>query len=145
MKNIFKPVNTDIGILILRLVTAGLMLFHGIHKFFHAEGAIKGHAHILQGLSDKGLPSFLWIGVPIAEIIVPILFILGVFTRISGVLTVILMTFTLWFWGAEAFTLTSWGSVNSEVNLYFLFSGAVLFFTGGGKYALYKPANDWLK
>ena len=77
-----KKINNDLGILFLRM-TGVLMLPHGIKKI------VGGHDFVKQLLIEKGLPEILWVGVPICEIIAPILILLGVFTRISGVYIII--------------------------------------------------------
>ncbi len=66
----------DLGKFILRLGVGGLMIFHGIHKIIH------GHDMIIEQLAAKGYPTWLWLGVPVGEIIAPILLIVGVFTRL---------------------------------------------------------------
>jgi putative oxidoreductase len=115
------------------------MLFHGVHKL------INGHDFIKGILSEKGLPQFLWLGVPLAEIIAPVLLILGIFTRISGLSTAVVMFFSIFLaFGTKAFSLTPYGGLLAELNILFLFAGLTLFFTGGGKYSLYKSKNEWL-
>ena len=132
--------NSNLGILLLRFATGGLMLFHGIAKLTH------GHEHIKGLLAEKGLPQFLWLGVPLTEVIAPLLLILGVFTRLSGLGIALVMVFSIFLaHSADAFTITEYGGLATELNLLFLFGGLSLFFIGGGKYALYKPENDWLK
>ncbi len=61
-----KNKNIDFGLLLLRLATGGLMLPHGIAKI------IKGHDKIEIMLTAKGLPSWLWVGVPFSEILAPL-------------------------------------------------------------------------
>lgn len=133
-------VNIDLGLLMIRFA-AFLMFFHGLSKL------IKGHGGVRQHLADHGLPDFLWFGVPLAEVVAPILILLGIFTRIGGLLYVLVMGFAIYF--------TSWdnlfainersGALSIEANLLFLFCGLCLFFAGSGKYVLYKPGNYWLR
>src|SRR5438876_6790102 len=65
----------DRGKLILRLTVAVLMGFHGVSKLRNGIGWMAGplHAH--------HLPMFAGYGVYIAEVVVPVLLILGIFTR----------------------------------------------------------------
>ncbi|WPO92458.1 DoxX family protein [Chryseobacterium sp. HR92] len=135
-----KKTNTDLGILILRISIGVLMLFHGIFKLIHGFDFIK------SVLLEHGLPQFLWLGILVMEVIAPILLILGIFTRFSGLGITLLMTFSIYLARlSEAFTLNQFGGLGGELNFLFLFGGLSLFFTGGGKYSLYKPSNDWIK
>src|SRR4051812_25206885 len=65
----------DIGKLILRLTVAGLMIFHGIAKLKGGIGWMAGM------LTSHHLPVALGYGVYVAEVVAPILLIVGVFTR----------------------------------------------------------------
>ncbi|MBP3942839.1 DoxX family protein [Sphingobacteriaceae bacterium WQ 2009] len=133
-------INPDLGILLIRIATGGLMLFHGVHKAFH------GHDHIIGMLSDHGLPTWLWLGVPLGEIVAPILVIVGLLARFSGLLIAITMLVAMYLaYGAASFTLTASGGITTEFDLYFIFAGIALFFTGSGKYAIYRGANSWLQ
>ena len=132
--------NTDLSILLIRFSTA-LMFFHGLNKL------LNGHDYIKQSLTEKGLPEILWIGVPIAEVLAPVLLLLGIFTRISGLLVAIVMLFSIYLaHSSDIFTINpDYGSPAIELNLLYFFAGLALFFSGGGKYALYQPNNKWLK
>lgn len=135
-----SPFNLNLGLLLLRIATGGLLLFHGIAKL------ALGFDFIKSLLAEKGLPLFLWLGVPLTEVIAPILLISGVFTRMSGICISFLMALTIILaHAAEAFSISGNGGLSIELNLLYLSCGLTLFFTGGGKYALYKPANEWLR
>lgn len=131
--------NLDLALLLLRIATGGLMLAHGLHKVIH------GHDFIKSVLLEKGLPQLLWIGTPIAEVLAPILLILGVFGRISAALISVVMLFSIYLaFGSTAFTLTAYGGLQAELNIYFLIVSLALFLTGPGKYAVLKSKNYWL-
>ncbi len=131
--------NDDLGKLLVRIPTGGLMLFHGIHKLIH------GHGFIKSSLTEKGLPEIFWIGVPIAEVIAPILLILGIFGRISALLISTVMIFSLYLaHGMASFTLNEHGGLEAGYNIYFIFVGWAVFFSGTGKYSIYKSENKWL-
>lgn len=117
------------------------MLTHGLKKI------IDGHDYVIQTLVDKGLPEFLWLGVPVTEALAPALIILGVFTRISGLMVSLVMVIAVFLSHShEIFAINPRnGALAIELNLLFIFCGIALFFTGGGKYSLYRPKNDWLK
>lgn len=128
--------NTDLGLLILRIVTATLMLLHGIAKI--------GNTSFIEGLlAEKGLPAFLSYGVYITEIIAPILIIIGFRTRLSalvlvfGSLTAIFLAHT-----QQLFLLNQGGGWELELIGLFMSAGITLFFTGGGKIAV-SSSNQW--
>ncbi|SER88825.1 DoxX family protein [Pedobacter rhizosphaerae] len=139
MSNNAKLVNVDLGILVLRISVGALMLFHGIAKIINGHGAVKGI------LTQKGWLDFLWLGVPLTEIIAPILIILGVLTRVSGLGIVLVMICTLFLaFGWSAFAIGEYGGLVAELNLLYLGGGLALLFTGGGKYSVYKFKNELL-
>lgn len=126
-----KKSNIDLALLLLRVFTGGLMLFHGIAKLIHGHDKIKGLLH------TKGLPEAMWLGVPFAEILAPILLIFGVFSRISGLVIAFTMIFALYLTtGFNAFGLSKTGGLNGELNFLFLVNGIVLYITGPGRYVL---------
>ena len=69
------PPRTDAGLLVLRLGLGTLMLFHGIYKLTH------GVAWIAGPLSAVGLPAWLSYGVYVAEVLAPLLVIVGLWAR----------------------------------------------------------------
>ena len=71
---------TDIGKLILRLGVAILLAFHGISKI------TKGIAWMFGPLHAHHLQAFLAYGVYVAEVVAPILLIVGIFTRPAALL-----------------------------------------------------------
>ena len=62
-----KQVKIDFGKLLLRIGVGGLMIFHGVHKLLH------GHDGIKATLANHQWPEWLWIGVPIGEVLAPLL------------------------------------------------------------------------
>lgn len=136
MNPVKKLTNSDLGLLILRFGTGGLMMFHGIYKMIH------GHDFIRTVLQNKGLPEFLWIGVPTAEVLAPLLLILGIITRISSILITFVMLLSIYLaFGLEAFELNKFGGMNAEYNIFFIFASLALSLTGPGKYSLNKTSN----
>ena len=133
--------NEDLSKVLLRISTGGLMLFHGFHK------VIYGHDQIRQFLAQKGLPEILWVGVPVAEVVAPILLIFGILGRVSALLITVVMLFSIYLgFGLDAFTITDRpGGLRADFNIYFIFVSLALFFLGSGKYVLYKNKNQWLQ
>ena len=76
----------DTGKLILRLTLGILILLHGLAKL--TGGGVSG---ISGMLSSHGLPGFLAYGAYVGEIIAPVLLIIGVYTRLGGLLIAINM------------------------------------------------------
>ena len=139
MNKFSSTLNPDLGILLLRIATGGLMIFHGIAKLSHGFDFIK------QTLTENGLPAFLWVGVPVGEVLAPLLLILGIFSRLSGSMIAIVMLFALYLaHGLSAFTINENGGLDGELALIYMFAGIAIFFMGGGKYVLYKANNELL-
>jgi len=135
-----KQIKIDLGKLLLRIAIGGLLLLHGIHKMLHGFDGVRG------ALVKNGLTELLWIGCFVGEIIAPICLILGIFTRISALLVVVVMIFSLYLvFGMAAFELNSkTGALVTEANFLFLFSALALYFIGGGRYSLYKKETGLL-
>ena len=126
-----KSVNEDIGKLILRITIGGLLIFHGIKK------AVDGHDFVKKVLTEKGLPEYLWLGVPIGEIIAPLLLIFGMFTRSATLIIAFTMIMTIYLaFGIAGFELNQYGAFKVELNLFYLFTAVSLYFLGAGKYSL---------
>lgn len=129
--------NTDTGLLILRLVIGVLMLLHGFGKLGGGLEFIKGM------LSQKGLPSFIAYGVIVGEVIAPIAIIIGYRTRIAASIYAInCLAAILLVHAQDIFKMGEHGGWAIELLGLYLFGSLVLFFSGGGKYALSKT-NNW--
>jgi putative oxidoreductase len=70
----------EFGRLVLRVGLGGLVLFHGVHKL------LNGIAPIQAMLDAHTLPTSLAYGVYLGELVAPILVLLGLFSRIGGIL-----------------------------------------------------------
>jgi len=130
----------DLGKFILRLGVGGLMIFHGIHKIIH------GHDMIIEQLAVKGYPTWLWLGVPIGEIIAPVLLIVGAFTRLSGMLIAFTMVMSMVLvkgGGSFAISATT-GGIGAELNMLYLVGALAIAMIGPGSYRLYKGKKGWL-
>lgn len=129
----------DVGKLILRVAVGVLMLFHGLSKLRH------GVAWMAGPLSAHHLPSFLAYGVYVAEVVAPILLILGIFTRFAGGVIALEMVVAIYLvLGANAFTLDKQtGALKSELQFLYMLSGLAIAFLGSGRYALSKGKGRW--
>jgi putative oxidoreductase len=132
-----EKLNQDVGKLILRVSVAFLMLFHGIHK------AINGIDGIKFLVDRAGLPEFVAYGVYMGEIVIPILLIIGLFTRLSAVIFVINMIFAILLaHSSDLFALGKNGGPVIELALFYLLAALSIVFIGAGKYSLdYKRSN----
>lgn len=132
--------NQDLGKLLLRLTVGGLMIFHGIHKLIH------GHDFIVQQLEGAGLPQWMWLGVPVEEVVAPLAIILGIATRISSLLLAFTMLMSIYLlYGWNFFQINEVGALKIEANLFFLLGAVCIMLFGSGKYSVYKGRNPLLK
>src|SRR3954468_17105000 len=129
----------DIGKLILRLTVAGLLIFHGLAK---AKGGIGWMAGML---ASHHIPAFVGYGVYVAEIVAPILLIVGVWTRLAGlVIAFDLFMAIVLVVQSKAFEVNPRsGGLGGEVELFYLLLGVAIFFLGSGRYALSKGRGRW--
>ena len=126
--------NADLGKLILRLTLGILMLFHGVSKLIHGVGGIQGM------LAGHGLPEFLAFGVFLGEVVGPLLVIAGGQLRAGAALIMINMLFAIGLAHSdEIFQLNDHGAWQLELQGFYLFTAAAVFFLGPGKYAF----NKW--
>jgi putative oxidoreductase len=123
----------DIGKLILRLTLGILMLLHGVAKVLNPDSV----AGIGRSLASNGLPEFVAYGVYVGEVLAPVMMILGLFTRLSGAITVVNMIFAIWLVHAHQLAmLTKQGGWQLELQGFYLFCGLALVFFGSGRIAV---------
>ena len=123
--------NDDLGKLILRLMIGGLMLFHGIAKVQHGVGFIE------ETLVSVGLPAIAAYGLYVAEVLAPILIILGIQVRLSALTIIFAMISAVYLVHAkDVLTLTKHGAWGIEVQAFFLMGALSILFMGAGKYVV---------
>ncbi|MGA7986238.1 MAG: DoxX family protein [Burkholderiales bacterium] len=123
----------DIGKLVLRLTLGLLTLLHGVGKMLHpaALGFIGGK------LVELGLPHEVAYLVYIGEVVAPLLIILGVYSRIGGLLVMINMIFALALaHSTQLLTLNKNGGWAIELEGFYLFCGLAVLLLGSGKVAV---------
>lgn len=126
----------DFGILLLRIIIAGLMLFHGISKLNNISG-------IENTLTEAGLPAIMAYGVYVTELIAPILIIIGFRIRIASIIFFLGMVVALILVHSDhIFAISEKGGLEIELLLLYAFGGLVFFFTGSGSYAV-STSNKW--
>lgn len=121
----------DLGKFILRVSFGLMFLLHGIHKIF-------GGTEFIQGLFEQhGLPAFFAYGVYLGEVVVPILIILGLFTRLSAIIWIGTSLMVIWLMHADdLFTVNKVGAWAAEGIGVYLFAAITIMLIGPGKYAL---------
>ncbi|HEX3581075.1 MAG TPA: DoxX family protein [Thermoanaerobaculia bacterium] len=129
----------DTGKLILRFAVGGLMAFHGLSKLRHGVAWMGGP------LSAHHLPAALAYGVYLAEVVAPVLVILGIFTRPSGLVIAFDMVMALYLvMDGRTFALDKQtGALLSELQFLYMLGGVAIFFLGSGRYALSKGKGRW--
>jgi putative oxidoreductase len=121
----------DLGKLILRIVLALLLLFHGLSKISGGIGFIEGM------LQKAGLPGALGYLVYVGEVLAPLLILAGVFTRAAAAVVAINMVVAvLLVHAGEFFTLTDNGGWALELQGLYLGNAVALLFLGAGRYSL---------
>ncbi|MFJ2994369.1 DoxX family protein [Pandoraea sp. NPDC087047] len=128
----------DLGKLILRLTLGILLLFHGVSKVINGVGFIEGM------ITSHGLPAFLAYGAYLGEVLAPVLLILGVLTRLGGLLVVanMLVAFSLVHL-SQLGDLSKTGGWALELQAFFLFSGLCVMLFGAGRYSISGGRGAW--
>lgn len=123
--------NTDLGLLVLRISTGGLMLFHGIAKILH------GISFLTETMGAFGYAVY------IGEFLAPLAILLGFRTRIASVfLAITCIVAVAVAHSADIFSISEHGGYANELLMLYLFGSIALFFTGAGKFAVSKN-NTW--
>ena len=83
--------NDNLGKLLLRLTLGGLLLFHGISKVINPSFV----EPIVKGVAAMGLPGPFGYAVYIGEVLAPLMIVLGIYSRIGGLIVVVNMIFAV--------------------------------------------------
>src|SRR5256885_16905194 len=112
----------DAGKLILRVTVAALLGFHGVSKLKNGIGWVAGL------LPAHHLPLFVGYGVYVAEVIAPILLILGIFTRPAALAIVVdmVMALVLVVQGRAFQIQPQGGGLGAELQFLYLFSALAI-------------------
>ena len=125
----------DVGLFLLRLALGGILLFHGIFKLTHGVEWIK------QPLGTLGLPGFLAYGTYVAEVVAPLLLMLGLWARIAALVVAfdMLMAIALVL-RPRIFTINEMGGGwGIELEALILVVALALCLTGPGRYVIGRP------
>jgi putative oxidoreductase len=128
----------DLGKLVLRVALAVIVLFHGVFKLRH------GVAWIAQPLAGLGLPAFLAYGTYLAEVLAPVLLIVGYKARLAALVIGfdMLMAMVLVLRPALLTINERGGGWSVELEALILLSALAVFLLGSGRYRLGRGAWD---
>jgi putative oxidoreductase len=130
------PATGDAGRLVLRVVLAVLLLFHGVSKVIGGVGFVTGM------LAKVGLPAGLGYLVYIGEVVAPALILVGLFTRAAALIVVVNMIVALLLvHTGQFFSLSDTGGWALELQGMYLGSAIALIFLGAGRYSLGGPGG----
>ncbi len=121
----------DIGKLVLRLTLGVLLLFHGVHKL------LTGIDPIRDMIVAHHLPDFLAYGVYVGEVFAPLLVILGIFSRIGGLLIAVdMIVAILLVHMGMLLGINATGGYQLELQAFYLFGAIAVSLTGAGRISL---------
>jgi putative oxidoreductase len=130
--------NDDLGKLVLRVVLAVLLLFHGVSKLHGGVGFITGM------LEKMGLPSAIGYLVYIGEVIAPLMILFGVWTRAAALvvagnmIVAVLLVHT-----SQFFTMSETGGWALELQGMYFFAALAVALLGAGRYSIGGRAGKW--
>jgi putative oxidoreductase len=122
----------DLGKLVVRIALGVVLLPHGIFK------VTNGIAFIAQALASMHLPAALRYGVYVAEVVAPVLLIVGLWTRVAAAIVAfdMFMAFVLLLHPRMFEVKPQGGGLVVEVEALFFLIALGLVFMGGGRYAI---------
>jgi putative oxidoreductase len=132
------PATGDAGRLVLRVVLAILLLFHGVSKVIGGVGFVAGM------LAKVGLPAGLGYLVYIGEVVAPALILVGLLTRAAALIVVVNMIVALLLvHTGQFFSLSETGGWALELQGMYLGSAVALALLGAGRYSIGGADGRW--
>lgn len=121
----------DVGKLVLRVLLAVLILFHGVSKLGGGIGFIAGM------LAKFGLPAALGYLVYIGEVIAPLFILIGFYTRAAALVVAVNMVVALLLvHTSQFFSLNETGGWALELQAMYLGAAVVVALLGAGRYSM---------
>lgn len=121
----------DVGKLLLRVLLAVLLLFHGVSKLIGGVGFVTGM------LTKFGLPSAFGYLVYVGEVAAPLLILVGLFTRAAALIVAVNMVVALLLvHTSQFFSLSNTGGWALELQGMYLGSAVALALLGAGRYSI---------
>jgi len=128
----------DLGKAVLRIVLGALILCHGISKLIHGPG------FVLQMVQQADLPQALAYLVYIGEVVAPVLLVLGIWTRLAGLIVVINMLFALGLVHLHQFgEMSPTGGWALELQGMYLAGALAVALLGAGRLSIGGAAGRW--
>jgi putative oxidoreductase len=128
----------DLGKLILRVVLAVMILFHGVAKIIGGAGFITGL------IAKTGLPPALGYLVYVGEVIAPLLILFGVWTRAAALVVAIHMAVAVGLVHTSQFLdLTANGGWALELQAMYFAGALAVALLGAGRYSIGGLAGRW--
>lgn len=125
------PTCDDAGKLVLRVVLAAMLLFHGISKLHNGIG------FVADMLAKAGLPAVIGYGVYIGEIVAPLFILFGLFTRPAALVVAInMIVAVLLAHTSQFFTLNDTGGWALELQGMYFFTALAIALMGAGRYSV---------
>jgi putative oxidoreductase len=123
----------DFGTLVLRHSIGGLMLVHGLNKLIY------GTEQVNQILASVGIPVFFSFAVLLAEVMAPVMLIIGLKTRLAAFLILVDMFMaTLLVHSADLTQISELGGWMVELNALYFFGALAIIFFGAGRFSISK-------
>ena len=128
----------DQGKLVLRVILATLLLFHGVSKLI-------GGVNFVTGMLEKaGLPGAIGYLVYIGEVLAPLMILFGIFTRAAALVVVVNMIVALLLvHTSQFFSVNATGGWALELQGMYLGGAIVVALLGAGRYSLGGAAGRW--
>ncbi len=131
MDGIDRSLINDLGRLALRICVGGLMAFHGVSKVVH------GVAWLPPVLNQHGLPGFIAYGIYLAEVVAPVLIILGWQTRAAALVIAFDMIMAVWLAHSnDIFGVHPGGGWGIEIEAFYFLAAVALAFLGAGRFSI---------
>jgi len=136
--SVLDTANADRGRLILRVVLAAMLLFHGVSKLQHGIG------FIADMLAKMGLPAAIGYLVYVGEVIAPLLILSGLWTRAAALvvagnmIVAVLLVHT-----QELFTMSQTGGWALELQGMYFFAAIAVALLGAGRYSVGGRDGKW--
>lgn len=125
------PATDDQGKLLLRVVLAALLLFHGVSKLIGGIGFVAGM------LDKAGLPGALGYLVYVGEVVAPLLILVGLYTRAAALVVAVNMVVALLLvHTSQFFTLSDTGGWALELQGMYLGGALAVALLGAGRFSL---------
>jgi putative oxidoreductase len=136
--NVSPHPRDDQGKLVLRVILAILLLFHGVSKLMGGIGFITGM------LEKHGLPGVFGYAVYIGEVVAPLMILFGIYTRAAALVVVINMIVALLLvHTSQFFTLNQQGGWALELQGMYLGGAVAVALLGAGRYSVGGLAGRW--